>query len=97
VNPGFVSTEIWRQIGLGNRYLAGFAFMLVIAGISLAGARVVIPSLLATGQLPRHGTYIKPVLYGFAAVCLGAAAVGAILGMQNIIAAVSNLFPRWAI
>ena len=71
-DPALITSELWTGLGNHLTFLWGFVGSVWVFGLSLLIALGAIPSLVATGHLPRVARYSQPLFFGSAAT--GAAA-----------------------
>jgi len=71
MDPNFISSSNWSQISEMVGFLWRLPLFAIGFGFSLLLARAIIPSLLATRQVPERIGRLAPVLTAFSFICFG--------------------------
>ena len=67
-DPSFISDVSWAEIGNWLHALWIFFLLILVFGFSFLVAHAVIPSLVATGDLPQRFMKMRRLAYGLALV-----------------------------
>ena len=74
-DPGAISASDWLQIGKWLTRLWVYFFFIVAFAFTFLTAHAVIPSLVASGQLPQQAVKLRPLMYGGCLLLLAGAGV----------------------
>ena len=83
VDPQAVDAAMWAAIGHWMHWLWAYLFCVVILAFSFLTAHAIIPSLVATGHLPRKFLKLRSPMYLFAAVFFGLAVFFMVWTVEN--------------
>ncbi|MBI2855552.1 MAG: hypothetical protein HYX93_01745 [Chloroflexi bacterium] len=94
MDPEYITSADWREIGNLLTFLWLFLFFAIGFGFNFLMAHAIIPSLIITGHLPERFTRIRRFFYTSAVAAL--VGVGIVLGRAAVEAhLIEDFWKRW--
>ena len=92
VDPASITAADWSNVGDWLHWLWAYFFAIVILAFTFLTAHALIPSLIASGHLPREANMLRPPIYFGAIVIAGLATL-----FMVVIAGLATLFMVWTV
>jgi hypothetical protein len=83
VDPASITAADWSNVGDWLHWLWAYFFAIVILAFTFLTAHALIPSLIASGHLPREANMLRPPIYFGAIVIAGLATLFMVWTVDN--------------
>ena len=83
VDPASITAADWSNVGDWLHWLWAYFFAIVIIAFTFLTAHALIPSLIASGHLPREANMLRPPIYFGAIVIVGLAILFMVWTVDN--------------